>query len=404
MDERESARSTPSSTSTAVADSDNGEDVEDTHSHSRLYEAHNDFYGLPSNPISIYHTGPPWPLPQAYRIPKEARPVCNHEIAAVWHELGERIYKYFDSIELKWTSIDPIRFAEEGKEPGPLFIWVGVLPGTLSPDRAKVAAEHCKKVLKEYEITDVEIAFRESVFTRSAGLQFLDHASRLDPTVDIRGPFTAALGIQIAPKALPYLEGTGCLYLCESSESDRVFLLTARHVVLPPGEYSDDLYHRKNNRTPRRDVIHLGYWAYQKALEAIMDKIEHEVRMADTCEREIKKLGAIVEGEDSNVTTEREMLKAKLAKAETSKARVTEFHDDITRSWSLESWRVLGHVFYAPPISVSTGDKWFTQDWALVELDRGKFNRNSFRGNVIRLGTFRSISLRSFSLTIISRK
>jgi hypothetical protein len=43
------------------------------------------------------------------------------------------------------------------------------------------------------------------------------------------------------------------------------------------------------------------------------------------------------------------------------------------------------------------------EDWALVELNRGKFNWNVFRGNVIHLGTFRSISLRLSSLTIISR-
>ena len=41
-----------------------------------------------------------------------------------------------------------------------------------------------------------------------------------------------------------------------------------------------------------------------------------------------------------------------------------------------------------------------TEDWALVDLDRGKFNWNAFRGYVIHLGTFRSISLRLSGLTI----
>ena len=84
-------------------------------------EARNDFFGLPSSPRSIYHTGPAWPLPtgpEAQRVPKEAHPVCTHAISCVWHELGEKIYQYFDSIELKWTSIDPVvRFvAEAGRE------------------------------------------------------------------------------------------------------------------------------------------------------------------------------------------------------------------------------------------------------------------------------------------------
>lgn len=50
--------------------------------------------------------------PQAQRAPKEARPVCSHAIAPVWDQLGKKIYEHFDSIGLKWTSIDPVRFAE----------------------------------------------------------------------------------------------------------------------------------------------------------------------------------------------------------------------------------------------------------------------------------------------------
>ena len=153
------------STTTAVSD------VVAIRSRLPLDEAHNDFWGLPSNPLSIYHTGPAWPLPtgpQAQPIPKEARPVCTHAIVPMWHQLGERIYKHFDSHELKWTSIDPVRFFEGEKESGPLFLWVSIMPGTLSPDDSEDAAVRCKEILLEYDIVDVEIAFRESIFTRFA--------------------------------------------------------------------------------------------------------------------------------------------------------------------------------------------------------------------------------------------
>ncbi|EIW74633.1 hypothetical protein CONPUDRAFT_140422 [Coniophora puteana RWD-64-598 SS2] len=355
-----------------------------------LDEAHNDFFGLPSSPLSIYHTGPAWPLPtgpQAQRVPKEARPVCIHAISSVWHELGEKIYKFFDSIELKWTSIDPVRFAEAEKEPGPLFLWVGVLPGTLSSDDAKGPGAHCKEILLEYAITDVEIAFRESVYTRYAGLRLLDHVPSVDATADVRGPFTPALGLQIAPKAFPYLEGTGCLYLCEGGESDRIFLLTARHVVLPPSQYSNELYHSKDNSMPRREVVHLGSRAFQNALEAIMDRIGHWSYMVDGYEEEFAHLGERVEGEDPKTTSNRQKTKYRLEEAEASKASVSEFHREITSLWSAESQRILGHVVYAPPISVGTGDSMCTEDWALVELNRGKFDWDTFRGNVIHLGS-----------------
>ena len=79
------------------------------------YEYH---YGLPTNPVSIYYTGDPWPKPtgrEAYLVPKEAIPIFTHPIAAVWRELGRQVYEYFDSVDLKWTTIDPIRFAEVGR-------------------------------------------------------------------------------------------------------------------------------------------------------------------------------------------------------------------------------------------------------------------------------------------------
>lgn len=182
--------------------------------------AYSDYYGFPSNPVSIYHTGDAWPRPtgpEAQRVPKEARPVCIHPIAPVWRKLGQRVYEYFDPVGLKWTSIDPVRFAEVGKEAGPLFLWVGVMPGTLSRKNAKDAAVRCKQILAESQITGVETAFCESVFTRSTGPRLLNHTPFADPTADVRGPFTPALGLRIAPKAYPHFEGTGGLYFCEGT-------------------------------------------------------------------------------------------------------------------------------------------------------------------------------------------
>jgi hypothetical protein len=71
-----------------------------------LDEAHNDSYDLPSNRISIYHTGPAWSLlVAAHRPPSAAHAeggsTGHHAIAPVWHELGEKIYEFFDSTKLK---------------------------------------------------------------------------------------------------------------------------------------------------------------------------------------------------------------------------------------------------------------------------------------------------------------
>ena len=94
----------------------------------------------------------------AYSVPKEGRPICKHPMAPVRRALGQQVYEYFDSLAVKWTSIDPVRFAEVEEEAGPIFLCVGVMPGTLSRDDAKVAAVGCKQIIAQFQITDVEIA------------------------------------------------------------------------------------------------------------------------------------------------------------------------------------------------------------------------------------------------------
>ncbi|KAH9009672.1 hypothetical protein EDB83DRAFT_452123 [Lactarius deliciosus] len=357
--------------------------------------AFRDFYGLPSNPVSVYRTGDPWPVPkgpQAQGVPREPRPVCNHPIQAVWHTVGGQVYKFLDSIEVKWSTIDPVRFAEEGGEAGPLYLWVGVDPRSLSLEGAKVAAVGCKRILADAQFPDVEIAFRESIFARSIGPQLLDHTLSIDPTADLRSPFTPALGVQIAPLATPHFEGTGALYLRESSQSKRVFLLTARHVPLPLSAHLNKLYAYDDTSQPRHEVLILGSKAYQDALDAMTSKIEGELILVEYYKRELAALGEAVEGENTMVAHMRQVFEGKLTEAEMTIPAVDEFHDKITNQWSTVGQRMLGYVVYAPPISVSSGPKKFTEDWALIDLYLDKIDWDGFKGNVIYLGNKISVS------------
>ncbi|KAF8346380.1 hypothetical protein F5887DRAFT_1073567 [Amanita rubescens] len=350
--------------------------------------AFSDFYGFPSFPISIYRTGDEWRVPkgpQAQRVPREARPICNHPIQAVWRTLGEQVYTYLDSLGVLWSTIDPVCFAEEEGEVSPLYLWVGVNPRSLSLEVAKIAAIGCKKILTAAQFPDIEIAFRESVFTWSASPQLVNHVLSIDPTADIRSPFTGALGIQIAPQKTPYIEGTGALYLCEGGQSNRIFLLTVRHVPLPLSIHRNELYEHKRG-LPRHKVLILGSKAYSDALEDMMVKIGDEIGFVDYCKQELAALGEVVEGEHATVAEARKVIKDNLVNAEETITGVDAFHSDITKHWGIASQRVLGHVIYAPPISVSNGPRQFTEDWALIELIHDKINLDSFKGNVIYLG------------------
>jgi len=135
-----------------------------------------------------------------------------------------------------------------------------------------------------------------------------------------------------------------------------------------------------------------------------MGKIGRELIFLRTYQRELDNLGEAVEGEKVRGTRVREDYQVKLANVRQTISDVNDFHSDITKYWSTPSQRVLGYVLHAPPISLATDPKQLKEDWALIDLDLDKIDWDTFKGNVVYLGTFRSVLLRSLSLTIISRQ
>ncbi|KAI5998401.1 hypothetical protein F5J12DRAFT_700219, partial [Pisolithus orientalis] len=72
--------------------------------------AFTDFYGLPSNPRCIFKTGALWPVrtgPQAWRIPREVRPVCDHPMQDRWLGIGQSIYEHLDSCSINSSRVCP---------------------------------------------------------------------------------------------------------------------------------------------------------------------------------------------------------------------------------------------------------------------------------------------------------
>ncbi|KAL4066316.1 hypothetical protein V8B97DRAFT_1980589 [Scleroderma yunnanense] len=342
------------------------------------------YAGLPSNPVLVYRTGTTpwkWPTgPEAYHKLKEVKPVFSHEIVTVWSDLGPKVCDCLDSVQVTWTSVDVVRFAEVGKAPGPPVLWIGVMPQSLSGEDAHTAAVGCQELLESYKITDVEVEFRESVVTRSAGPKLLKSVSSLNATAGVRGPLTPVLGLQIAARATPYAEGTGALYISEGCNSDKVYILSARHVVFPPDAGNNELYNRMNVSQPRREVLLPGPKAFQTLLKSTMVKIGKHKIMVDYYKQQLNDL------DDDDGVEKRTKIKDKLEEEEAIKS-LNQFHDKTTKYWSEEGQRILGHVIYSPPITVGTGAECYTEDWALIELNPNKIDWNTFKGNVIDLGT-----------------
>ena len=357
--------------------------------------AFTDFYGLPSNPRCVFKTGDAWPVrtgPEAQRILREARPVCEHPMQARWLAIGQLIYEHLDSRDVEWSSIDPVRFAEAGEEEvSVLHLWIGVMPGTLAFEAAKEAAKGCKDTLAREGFPDVEVAFRESVVTHSVGPKLLSFDPSIDPVPELRSPFTPTLGIQIAPLKAPHFEGTGAVYLREGSDSNRVFLLTANHVARPPPiHHNQSILRKHNSQPPREEIVVLGTSAYTDVISRMKSTIDHELLSIKTWNREIERLGPVVEGEERKKTRARKDYEDLVEKANRKLEDVDEIHDEVTKHWATLNQRVIGYVVHAPAIAVDDGPNHFTRDWALIDLYSEKIDWDTFQGNKVYVGTFPS--------------
>jgi hypothetical protein len=365
------------------------------HSVSRQ-EAMGYYSGLPSSPKLIYRTGTtPWEIPTGpwARSPlKELRPVYGHKLNTVWKDLGPKIHDCLDSVGILWTSIDVVRFIKvlEGEVVGPVVIWIGVAPETLSGEDAHIAAQGCLDLLKEFETTDVEIEYRESIYTRSAGLELLKPVWDFHPTAPVRGPLTPVLGLFIAAQNTPHIGGTGGLYLAEGGDSKNILLVTARHVLFPPNEGPDVNYAYTDTSAPRRKVLHLGNKAFKNLVKSIRTRVSHLAINADIYNRRIANLQLREAGKykgAEEATRQRKETQKSLDEANEAMEELFKFHEEVTNEWCRISQRTLGHIVRSPPITLGAGAEGFTEDYAIVELDSSKIEK-AFMGNVVDLGTF----------------
>lgn len=127
------------------------------------------YAGLPSSPVLVARTGrTPWKAPtglEAYRVLKELRPVGDHPLNAVWEDkLAHRLFDLLKSMKVEWTSTDIVRMRIAGESSAPVILWIGVMPKSFSGDDGVVVASKCQELLREYDIDDVDVEIRESMF------------------------------------------------------------------------------------------------------------------------------------------------------------------------------------------------------------------------------------------------
>jgi len=348
-----------------------------------------DYYytGLPSVPRLVARSGTiPWEMPsgqEAYNKPKVLGIVGKHDINDVWEgNLCCKVVEYLDREKVAWTSIDVVRIGYAEESFHPVILWIGVLPESLSVSKGTTVAHMCKDIVTQSGIKNVDVEIRESLVTPLAGPKLLVPTFSSDPTVDVRTPLTPTLGFPISSKGAKYPEGTGGLFVAEGGTSKKLFLVTARHVLLPMERGDNNTYDYKPPSEARREVTLLGEAAFQKLLDTIQVERGDKALMIPYQERRLAKIKDVA-GE----AAEKERKKAQdgLAEAQNALQALTVFYDDVETHWSGQDNRIIGHVVYSPPITFTKTE--YTQDFAVIEIDNSKINASNFQGNVIDLGT-----------------
>ncbi|KAG8806641.1 hypothetical protein FRC17_004889, partial [Serendipita sp. 399] len=315
-------------------------------------EAENYFYGIPSEPGLVARSSTDvWVEPrgiEAYLIPKESRPLGFHPLQEIWEtKVGPAMVEYLDTNRVECTSLDPIRMGYAGDSSPPAIIWMGVLRGSLTAEIGVQVATHCKGILSAHGIDDIHIEIRESEVIRSAKLY--------------KPAFT-------------------------SNATAQIYLVTARHVVFCSDTEPNELY-QHNDRDPsqrRRSVMLFSDSAVEKYTTAVRSEIRGEEILIEQLERRLKCTEQLDEEE---AEAERNEVQRQLKNAKQAIVTLEKFLADVSRDWKEQKDRVLGHVVLSPPLGLNVGEEGFTEDWAVIEIDKSKVDSTNFVGNVVDLGT-----------------
>jgi len=346
------------------------------------------YKGLPSKPPLIATTKP-GPFddpsgPEAYSVMKELRCLGDHQLATVWDNgLAIQLRHYLTTLGVNWTSLEALRIVNVDELSGPPIVWIGVEPGTLNFEEGSRVAVGCHTLIHSHGICDYYVEIRESRIVRLAGNRLIDPVPPSNPTFTACDPYTATLGIPISPKDRPWSEGTGGFYLSAGGNDTSIYLVTARHVVLPSSKDDNKEYSRQNTSKAPEEVVVLGTCAFASKLEVIQDEINgQECGIIDAKERMHWYSGR----DDPDSVREHAQAEKDWVAAEHGLAKLKTLHQEVSRDWSDKERRVIGELTWAPPIILSTEPGQYTLDLAIIKIAGGTLDNANYCGNTINLG------------------
>ncbi|KAF6748457.1 hypothetical protein DFP72DRAFT_1174346 [Ephemerocybe angulata] len=344
--------------------------------------------------------------PFTYICAMQLLPVYGHDkLSKLWNAILEETVNLLDKQEIKFTSIDLARFRwKENDDRVPVTvtsrvtIWIGVLPGSTTTEAAFHASQGILELLKQHEIDDLDVAFRESV-VRPLALNDFDDVEKIfyqhsRSSFELFAPVreghhlqnvidwaTTSLSLPIAGLKTLHIQGSLGFYFRVGSD---LYGVTARHILFP--EEEGNMPYKHVAPAPEREVVLMSERAYEDFLTSIRHKKRVLTYDVDIKQRQATEERAQAETGDEQAAIALANTEAKIERLNEAFEALDVFLTTMEGSrWSFADLRVIGHVVWAPPISGNNPPYGYTQDLCVIKLDKSKFAAN-FRGNVIHLG------------------
>ncbi|KAG8815018.1 hypothetical protein FRC17_000886 [Serendipita sp. 399] len=365
---------------------------------------YNGITGDDDHPELVYRSDfltTPFPKPTgryAHVPVKSIRGVFGTSLNGVWHIVGPQIRDLVKSCKVHWSSIDPARFfthgppgEEEQGTLGPVVIWIGVKPGSTSPETAHDVSQQILALLQEKGVDNVVVEWREAEPQTLAGPPLLRHVGTGNATHHVRRFLTALIGVPLATEEMEEEDSQGTLtfWFHENRDkngdpSDKVYGVSNCHVL----RKNTAVKYEHKDGAAKKLVRVCGMGRFQRGLDDITMAISDHSILAVYWARDIAKLQAKQEQEqDPETARENRRLKRNLEQEDEAIADLEALHGEVTKQWSnIKLYRNIGYVQYAPAITVDQGDTCYTSDWAAFVAAEAKV-KDQFEGNVVDLGS-----------------
>ncbi|KZV67002.1 hypothetical protein PENSPDRAFT_636316 [Peniophora sp. CONT] len=361
------------------------------------------YYGIsPDPPELLYRSNClevrfPTPTGSTRISTKTACGVFDTPLNAVWRAVAPEIRDILKARKIRYSAIMAARFVTNGGEDGkntrgPIVIWIGTHLDTTTAEDAHKTSPDILTLLVANGVEGAVVEWYEGTTKKMSGPPLLRVTNDTNPTYDVRRFLTPTLGMPIAPAEREAVDasGTHTLFFHEGQDeagapSAKVFGVSNCHVLRADTAVD---YEYKDAGTPPQYVRLAGSDRFQRGLDDISARINVTATRIDLLTREITELEEKPKSEDLEDAKEDEVAvvakREKLAQAKKDIEVLKNFFNDTVSQWRDIGNRNIGHVVWAPKISVD--ESGYTKDIGTFEVDAARFKAH-FKGNVIDLGT-----------------